>query len=433
MAQDAVLTGTPSSKDSDNNKKQNSGHDNVVLWVTYLNIVLYALSYQLQRPVEPFLIARLAERHGDTESVHRIYGNLQSFFQAIQTIGSPLVGILLDRIGIRNTSMVVFASSALSYALLAQAKDWTTLFGSKIPTIFQAAFLVAQATAATSTSNPAARAAALGRMTTAYTIGATLGPTIGGYLADQGDYSRGAYWAVLGSLISVVLSFLFLPNTTTPDSKKRSFGQDLVRAGGLALRRSIAPLLMVKVFGGVVASIHSTAMPLVLTEKLEWKPSQLGMSMSGSMIAVAALGAVGMAPLTNVLGSHRMMQVGLLGRAVMGMALALIVSVVSTSSMDPIWSIMAVSMVHSLAAHVLATGLTTATTGAVAQEEQGALLGLEHSLFSLARVGGPMMATAILSLGPSGLWSIESVCGVADVLLVVALLVATTSTKSKNP
>jgi MFS family permease len=166
--------------------------DSTVLWITYLNIVLFGLCFQLQRPVEPFLIKSLTEKMGDPESVSRIYGNLQSFFNTVQMLGSPFVGILLDRIGIRYTSAIVFLSSGLSYAILASAYDLNTLFLSKIPTVLSAAFVVAQATAATSTGgDSAARAAALGRMTTSYQIGATLGPALGGFLADRGDFYIG--------------------------------------------------------------------------------------------------------------------------------------------------------------------------------------------------------------------------------------------------
>ena len=106
------------------------------------------------------------------ENVVTTYGTLQSFFSTIQTVGSPLVGILLDRIGIRMASSIVFFASALSYALLAQATTMPLLFWSKVPTALQHAFLVAQAIAATTCQgNEASRAQALGRMTTAYTIG----------------------------------------------------------------------------------------------------------------------------------------------------------------------------------------------------------------------------------------------------------------------
>jgi MFS family permease len=177
---------------------------NRILFITYLNIVLYAVCYQLQRPVEPFLVQQLA--NGGSESdVTRTYGQLQSFFSAIQTIGSPLVGILLDRVGVRLASTIVFLASAASYVLLAGATTMPVLFLSKVPTALQHAFLVAQATAAVATADahPDVRAAALGRMTTAYTIGATIGPLVGGVLADSGDLYAGARMAVLVSRSSV--------------------------------------------------------------------------------------------------------------------------------------------------------------------------------------------------------------------------------------
>jgi OCT family organic cation transporter-like MFS transporter 18 len=153
-----------------------SSSDRAALWITYVNIVLYALCFQLQQPVEPFLIQALSEKTHDADAINKTYGQLNAFFSTIQTIGSPLVGILLDRIGIRYTSGLVFLASAASYAILASASDLNFLFLSKVPSALQHAFLVAQATAATSTrGDAAARAQALGRMTTAYTIGATVG------------------------------------------------------------------------------------------------------------------------------------------------------------------------------------------------------------------------------------------------------------------
>jgi MFS family permease len=424
--------------------------NNTVLWVTYVNIALYALSYQLQTPVEPFLIKKLSEEAGDADGVNRTYGNLQSFFQTIQTIGSPVVGIILDRIGVRYTSALVFLASAMCYGILAMAYDLQTLFLSKIPTIFQAAFLVAQATAATSTGNDAAaRAAALGRMTTAYTVGATLGPILGGYLADRGNFYIGAKVAVVGSLISVVLSLVFLTDETNKEEKqsstdstekegkklekKRSFLNELRHSGEMALRSSLWPLLMVKVLGGVVASMHSTAMPLMLTQQLNLEPSQLGLSMSGSMMAVAAFGAVGMSPLTKALGPPRMTYLGLLGRAALGLAMAAIISIAIGHGDAFLMQIISVAIMHALASHTLATGLTTQTTGAVASEERGSLLGLEHSLFSLARIAGPKLATSLLSFG-NGMWPVEIACGVSDVLLVLALLAtAAQIAKQKSP
>ncbi len=414
-----------------------------VLWVTYANIVLYALCYQLQRPVEPFLIQSLTEQEetegldsATTSSVNQTYGNLQSFFSFCQMFGSPLVGILLDRIGIRKTSCVVFVASALSYAILASASDLTLLFVSKIPTVFQAAFLVAQATAATTTKdNAALRAAALGRMTTAYTIGATIGPAMGGYLAGQGDFYIGAKLAVAGSFLSAALSMWFLPDQSVSKDKsteeKRSFSEATLHSGKIAMRPNIWPLLTVKVIGGVCASMHSTAIPLVLTQVLRFEPQQLGLVMSCGMFAVAFFGAFFMAPLTKYLGSLGMMNAGMLSRSVLGLVMAGMVityaSVLPSSDSAKsaitiefvLVQIVAVSILHNLSQHVLATGLTTQTTGSVDTDEQGALLGLEHSLYSLARIGGPAVGTTLFGFG--GVLPVEVACGAIDVLTVAFL------------
>jgi hypothetical protein len=102
---------------------------------------------------------------------------------------------------------------------------------SKVPALLQHAFLVGQATVATlpeggggrgrdkyddavasdaAATTTGRRAAALARMTTAYTIGATLGPAIGGYLASGLDLYAGARLAVWGSLASVLISMICL-------------------------------------------------------------------------------------------------------------------------------------------------------------------------------------------------------------------------------
>lgn len=424
----------------------------IVLWVTYVNTMLYALCFQLQKPVEPFLVKQLSVNAEDSESVARTYGLLQSFFSVIQTVGSPLVGILMDRVGIRKASAMVFLASALSYVILAGASDMRLLFYSKIPTVLQHAFLVSQAAATSSTlGDESARAQALGRMTTAYTLGATIGPYLGGVLAQGGDLYIGAKFAVMGSLLSAVLSLLFLPNGShrddritrkvilgnvnggnQNDSGLRQFPtlfQELCRSVHLMLRASLWPLLAVKVIGGVAASIYTTAFPLVLTQQLKFDPSSLGIAMSSSMLSVAAFGAIGMAPLARALGIPRMTRTGVVARAILGWSLAASFSdswVLDRSTMLLLHrQIFLINMMQSVASHALATGLTTQTTGSVEPDELGSLLGLEHALFSLARIAGPPIGSALLAFGASGFWIVANVCGAIDIMLFALLTFST--------
>jgi predicted MFS family arabinose efflux permease len=421
--------------------------DRIALLVTYLNIVLYALCFQLQRPVEPFLVKSLASQAGDDSAqVSKTYGQLQSFFSAVQTIGSPLVGILLDKIGIRNASAVVFGATSLSYFILSYATDMNLLFLSKVPTVLQAAFLVAQATAATATGgDPTARARALGRMTTAYTVGATIGPALGGWLADQGDLYFSAKLAVVGSLVSLVLSYMFLPDATATvtDSEddgsdnakkgkiKSSVSKSLQRSLSIGIRPNVWPLLTVKLLGGVGASMFSTALPLVLSQQLRFDASQLGLGMSASMLSVAVFSAVFMAPMANFIGPDGMATLGLVGRTFMAPLTALIVFMAAKSyNVDNkmvVIQVVTVSVLHALSDHSLATGLTTQTTGAVDKDEQGSLLGLEHSLFSLARIAGPSIGTMLLASefkNLDGFGLVARCCAAIDLLLITFLFFA---------
>ena len=390
-----------------------------------LNVVLYAFAYQLQRPVEPFLIKSLSEG-ADAKTVAKTYGRLQSFFQAAQTVGSPIVGALLDKIGARYCSVIVFLASALSYAILASSTTLSHLFLSKLAATLQAGFLVAQAgvAAATATAPPAVRAAALGRLTTAYTIGATVGPTVGGYLGTTGDLYRGARLAVGVSLLSALLS-LGLPKGTWVRKDSDKTGSGVWRSFEIARRPNVRGLLLVKVLGSVASSMYGTTYPLVLTQELGLTAQTLGFFMSASSIAVAILGAFGMAPLVGFYGPKRLARMGLAARA----GLVLLFSVLVGYAADAFGTEQALahrttyvchaSVLHALAAHVLATSLTTQTTGLVAADEQGALLGLEHALFAGARVVGPILGTSVLAAG--GVKAVAVVCAVVDVSLALTL------------
>ena len=130
-----------------------------------------------------------------------------------------------------------------------------------------------------------------------------------------------------------------------------------------------------------------------------------------------------MAPLANWLGPPGMARTGLTIRSVLIVFYGLVVTSATGNDQHTLIRIVAVSILHALSSHVLATGLTTQTTGGVAKSEQGALLGLEHALFSLARIGAPPLATALLT-SSFGFWTVALASAMIDVLLV-ALLVAT--------
>ena len=177
------------------------------LAVVYANIVLYALCYQMQRPIEPFLVEKLGSGGSKAEAALD-FGKVQSFFGTMQTIGSFVFGLMLDRIGAKAGFLIVFLSAFCSYSLLATATSMQALYLSKVPSMFLHAFMVAQMCVSQQTS-PEDRAQALGLLVTSYTIGATVGPALGGLIGASGDYYYGARLAAAGSLLSAALTLLY--------------------------------------------------------------------------------------------------------------------------------------------------------------------------------------------------------------------------------
>ena len=99
--------------------------------------MLYATCFQLQRPLEPFLVDKLVKSDGVSVDSQQQFANVQSFFSAVQMIGSLASGVLIDWLGVRGGFLLTFGASALSYQLLAQTTSIYGLYLSKIPAVFQ--------------------------------------------------------------------------------------------------------------------------------------------------------------------------------------------------------------------------------------------------------------------------------------------------------
>ena len=345
---------------------------------------------------------------------------------------------------------MVYLGSAASYGILSQATSPLWLYCSKIPTILQHAFLVGQATVSSSSesdSSASSRATALGRMTTAYTIGATIGPALGGYLGSS-DFYAGARLAVWGSLISVALSILYLKDhhqtkkEKTDKSQQSSqiqnsitFMQSIQKTLSYLKHPTIGPLLFIKLLNGVSSSAFSTILPLILANKLHFSTIQLGSFMSASSLSVAAFAAICIKPLMSYVGNQpdKLAFTGIGCRLLSIVTFGLIVTHVMVAHVEEIsntWLIITTisSVAISLSSHMHATSLTTLTTGVVSREERGAIIGLEHGLFSMARIVGPPLGTSLLSSGPSlfltdadGLWRVIFTCSIMECVLMTRL------------
>lgn len=374
---------------------------NYTLWLVYINVALYATCFQIQRPLEPFLVDKLVV--GDSANE---YARLQSFFSILQTVGSLISGRFLDTFGAKGGFLISFGASAMCYALLSQATTIEILYASKIPTVFQSGFLCAQCAASQVTADGADRVKALGMLTMSYTVGSVLGPSIGGFLGASGDYYLGAKIAVAGSLLSMALTLLMPSSSSSAIQNSRTDKvddkpQQVPRIWDVV--KVVWLFLATKVITSVGNAMSQAAFPLVIKNEFKLGEKGLGLSMSAMSACNAVVNGFLLAPIVKLLGSdlRTVISVCLAAMTVLafiqaGLALPVVALV---SPEGGLYQFLGTTFALSVFQYVLATTITGESTGRVDPNAKGTLLGLEHSLFAAARVVAPQMGVATLHQG----------------------------------
>eukprot|EP00041_Stephanoeca_diplocostata_P015552 m.297199 g.297199 ORF g.297199 m.297199 type:complete len:465 (+) comp20077_c0_seq3:52-1446(+) len=405
------------------------------VWLVYINVALYATCYQLQRPIEPFLVKELGADNAG-------YGHLQSFFSAIQTVGAPVVGVLLSKYGTKAAFVVMFLASAMSYGILSQATSMEMLYLSKVPALLQHGFLVAQTAIADVTADGSSRTAALGRLTTAYTVGAAVGPALGGWLGASGDYYLGARLAVAGSLVSAALSLWgpSRPSLPLPTSGRKSAdatdgtsvcgpGQTASVGAAVGELTSVAiavfPLLLTKICTSVGNAMYQASMPLVLRDSFGFTESDMGFYMATFSCVSGVFSAVGIKVIADRFQPRqiiRLMLTGMIGgfilKALIGMQLSYVIDAdadhIIEKSAAYTWLI--ITVLGALCAHTLAVVITSESTSLVSVGQRGTLMGIEHGSFSAARVVGPSLGVMLIA---SNFWHVDAAIAALDGCVLV--------------
>lgn len=412
----------------------------LTLIIVYINVALYATCFQIQKPLEPYLVDKLVNSNGD--SVQE-YARLQSFFSAIQAVGSLVTGLILDRMSAKFGFYVSFLASALSYYLLSQSKTLTILYLSKLPTIFQAGFLCAQLSASQVTCDGPERVKALGRLTMAYTVGMILGPALGGWLGASGDFYFGATIAVYGSLLSVVLTY-FMPDAASTSTSARSEKpkEDKQSTGGGGVLSSVWIvvslvwlLLATKVVTSVANAMAQTTFSLVLKNTYSFSTQALGTASSAMALLNATVNGVFLGPILALLGNDLTSAV-----AICLAATVVLCAVQAAAASDPYLSLspsrglheyLGTTVLLTVFQYVLATTITGESTARVGAGLKGTLLGLEHSLFALARVVAPQTGVGLLQRG--GVSLVSAACAAVFASVLSSWFVFRSSLAAKKP
>jgi DHA1 family tetracycline resistance protein-like MFS transporter len=189
------------------------------LGALFLTVFLDLVGFGL---VVPFLPELARREMGASSFVAPLLGAAYSLMQFLFV---PLWGRLSDRVGRRPVLLWSIGANVLGMTLLAVAPNLALLFAARVWSgIATANVAVAQAYVA-DTTPPEGRARGMGIIGVAFGLGFILGPFIGGELGEfvllgrQGTLASLAAAAL--SLANLLVAFLFLPESLSPDLRAR--------------------------------------------------------------------------------------------------------------------------------------------------------------------------------------------------------------------
>ena len=361
---------------------------------------------------------------------------MQSLFSLAQLVGGLLCGPLMDVYGPRWGMSLAFVSGAAAYGLTAAATSMPMLYLSRVPTAFQHAALAARVHISARVRGPA-QAALLGYIGLAYTVGAIVGPVLGGALASHSLRSVSLVAAGL-SLLSAASVLLFLPSARAPaaaDAPPRaprpSLGSKLALGefARVCALPGVRPLLAVKV-RCVTAALASLANAFFLLPVAQGVFS-LVLALFHGVFALAASTHFGLSPAATGALLSGMSVVTMLTQAFL---IDWTVSRFDTASVYRYnVAIMALSFAGmafargivgiavwvvpmTAASSILFTANTAQLNRAASRGDRGTINAVDMSVSSAVRVFSPAVGTSLLQ--NFGFWSI----GAAGCVLLLGLL-----------
>jgi MFS transporter, DHA1 family, tetracycline resistance protein len=361
------------------------------LFFIFLTVFIDLLGFGIVLPLLP--IYSLSYQASEAE-----IGILFGSFSAMQLLFAPMWGRLSDRIGRRPVLIGGLVGTALSYGLFAVADSLPLLFASRILAgFFGANVSTAQAYIADVTT-PENRAKGMGMIGAAFGLGFMLGPLIGGELTAVSVHAPGIAAALL-SASAALFGWLKLPEPVRKQGPaSRLFRFEQVRRAFSDPRLGVLLLLsflfitafssfesMFTLFGiqrfpswfGIDAAIahptHADAM-----RAAPWAGRYLGVI--GLLSAVIQGGFI--RRLVPRFGEPALATAGPL---ILGIAMLVI------GSASSFGIVIAGCVLMPFGFGINNPALFGMISRASPSEEQGAYLGLNQSVSSLARMAGPVL------------------------------------------
>ncbi|XP_031797577.1 major facilitator superfamily domain-containing protein 10 isoform X1 [Sarcophilus harrisii] len=154
-------------------------------------------------------------------------GLIGSIFSILQFFSSPLSGAASDSFGRRPVMLLTLVGLIMSYALWALSKSFGVFLLSRVIGGISKGNVSLSTAVIADLNSPQARSKGMAMIGVAFSLGFTIGPMIGAFLAGEtakGDrfYLHAALWALMFAISDLVFVFCFLPETLPRDKRVSS-------------------------------------------------------------------------------------------------------------------------------------------------------------------------------------------------------------------
>jgi MFS transporter, DHA1 family, tetracycline resistance protein len=353
-----------------------------------LSVFIDSIGFGIIIPSMPAVIMQLT---GEPLSTAADWGGyLMAVYALLQFFMAPVFGNLSDRFGRRPILLASLAAFGVDFLLTGLATSMTWLFiGRAVAGIFGASFAAAGAYIG-DISDDGNRARNFGFIGAAWGCGFTLGPVIGGFVADYIDPRAPFFAAAALALANVIFGFFVLPESLPPE-RRRKF--EWARANPFGAFKSLTHLptvagLLVAVFLYQVAHDSLPAVWMYYTqEKFGWSTSEMGLSLTfvGIMTVIVMGGLTGV--IVPRIGERRAIIIGflLMTMGFLGYGLA-------TQG----WMLYVAIAIGSLGG-IANPSVQSVMSKQVGPSAQGELQGAVASLNGIAAVLSPIFMTQLFS------------------------------------
>ncbi|MDP9121424.1 MAG: MFS transporter [Acidobacteriota bacterium] len=367
------------------------------LWVLMATVFVDMIGFTIVLPLLPFYATRLGAKPS-------MVGVLISAFALAQLATSPYWGRLSDRYGRRPMILAGLLLSAVAYVIFGLAHSlWLLLFSRLVQGIGSGTAGVVQAYVSDSIA-PEERAKALGWVTAAISAGVMIGPLLGSLATYLGPTGPG-YVAAALCLVNVLSAWRWLPESKRQEHGAASSSQgrrdrSILAAIGHVLSEPATPvnsLIWIYAVGMMAFMAMNGVLALYLgkvygvTERsIGWFYAYVG---SISLVMRAFL----LGPAVRRFGEVGAMRLGLLALAV-GMFGVPLPGGLGVSQPVRLACLALVVLLVPVGTALLFPSSTALVSRRSALGETGQVMGVQQAFGGIARLLGPLWATAVFQL-----------------------------------